>query len=138
MKSWAVSSLQGYISIRALASQVRERMQLRTKQEKTWLVFSWMKGQMWLLASVQLRWEEGGPAAIQTNVLQNPFPWIQEPVKVLYLFNFFPRCESETHDHLAHLRFARLGLVEQRQFCSAMTRTVTAWGNKLVLHQSHK
>ena len=58
MKSWAVSSLQACISIHAVASQLRERMQLRRKEEKTWLVFSWRRGQMWLLTSLQLRQEE--------------------------------------------------------------------------------
>lgn len=84
MKSWAVSSLQACISIRAAASQVRERMQLRTN-----------------LVSFQL--DEGAdvaarvPAAVpgrmspncnadKSHILQNHFSWIQEPVKVLDLF----------------------------------------------------
>lgn len=57
--------------------------------------------------------------ADESPVLHNHFSWIQEPVKVLDFF--FPRCESETHDHLAHLSFARLGLVEQQRFCSMTT-----------------
>lgn len=43
---------------------------------------------------------------------------------------FFSRRDSETRDHL---RFASLSLIEQQQFCSVMTGTVTTWRNKLIL-----
>lgn len=110
MKSWAVCSLQACISTRAVTSQVRERMQLRASL----LNFQLDEG-----ADVAARVPAAAPGrmrpsgnADESHALQNHFSWIQEPVKVLDFF--FPRCESEAQDHLAHLRFARLGLVEQQ------------------------
>lgn len=101
--------------------------------EQTWLVFIWMRGQMWSRPCSCTGKNEAQPQCWWVWCTAKSFFLNSETSKSVRFLFFSPKCESETRGHLAHLRFARLGLVEQQRFCSMMTWTVTAWGNKLIL-----
>lgn len=108
MKSWAVSC-----RLVAASDQVRERMQLRMKEDKTWLVFSWVREHMCLLMPLQLRREESGPATMQTSLTYCIIIFFRDSGACKMLDFFFPRCEAKPHDRVAHLGFVRLAVVEQ-------------------------